>query len=55
MGIRPGATTATFTIPSWAGQTLTVIDESRTIAVSGAGVLTDVFAADYTVHLYRKG
>jgi hypothetical protein len=55
MGIRPGSTTATFTIPSWAGETLTVIDESRTVTVSGAGVLTDTFAADYTVHLYRKG
>jgi len=55
MGIRPGSTTGTFTIPSWAGQTLTVIDESRTVTVSGAGVLTDTFAADYTVHLYRKG
>jgi hypothetical protein len=55
MGIRPGSTTATFTIPSWAGQTLTVIDESRTVTVSGGGVLTDTFPADYTVHLYRKG
>jgi hypothetical protein len=53
MGIRPGATTATFTIPTWAGQTVTVIDENRTVTVSGAGVLTDTFAADYTTHLYQ--
>jgi hypothetical protein len=55
MGIRPGATTATFTIPSWANQTVTVIDESRTVTVSAAGVLTDTFAADYTTHLYQRG
>jgi hypothetical protein len=54
MGIRPGSTTATFTIPSWAGQTITVLDESRTVTVDGAGVLTDSFPADYTVHLYQK-
>jgi hypothetical protein len=53
MGIRPGATTATFTIPAWTGQTVTVLDESRTVTVSGAGVLTDSFPADYTVHLYQ--
>lgn len=54
MGIRPGATTATFTIPSWANQTVTVLDESRTVTVSAAGVLTDTFAADYTTHLYQR-
>lgn len=53
MGIRPGSTTATFTIPAWAGQTVTVLDESRTVTVDGAGVLTDSFPADYTVHLYQ--
>jgi hypothetical protein len=55
MGIRPGSTTATFTIPAWAGQTLTVIDEGRTVTVDGSGVLTDDFPANYTVHIYRKG
>jgi len=53
MGIRPGATNATFTIPSWAGLTVTVLDENRTVTVSPAGVLTDTFAADYTTHLYE--
>lgn len=53
-GIRPGATTATLTIPSWAGLTVDVLDESRTVTVSGGGVLTDTFAADYTTHLYRR-
>jgi hypothetical protein len=52
--IRPGATTATITVPSWAGATLTVIGESRTVTASGAGVITDTFAADYTYHLYQK-
>jgi hypothetical protein len=52
--IRPGATTATFTIPTWASATVTVLDESRTVTVSGGGVLTDTFAADYTTHLYQR-
>jgi hypothetical protein len=50
--IRPGATTATFTIPSMAGATLTVIGESRTVTLNGSGVFTDTFTADYQVHLY---
>jgi hypothetical protein len=54
MGIRPGSTTATFTIPTWAGETVTVLDESRTVTVDGAGVLIDSFPADYTVHLYER-
>lgn len=52
--IRPGATTGTLTIPSWAGEVVDVIDESRTETVSGGGVLTDSFAADYQYHLYRR-
>jgi hypothetical protein len=52
--IRPGATTGTLTIPTWAGEVVDVIDESRTVTVSGGGVLTDTFAADYAVHLYRR-
>jgi hypothetical protein len=54
MGITPGDTTATFTIPTWAGETVDVLDESRTVVVDGSGVLTDDFDADYTVHLYRR-
>lgn len=50
--IRPGATTGTLTIPSLAGETLAVLGESRSVAVSGGGVLTDTFAADYSYHLY---
>ena len=53
MGIRPGATIATFTVPAWAGETVDVLGESRTVIVDGSGVLTDTFAADYTIHLYR--
>jgi hypothetical protein len=53
MGLRPGTTTATFTIPAWVGQTVTVIDESRTVTVDGSGVLTDIFPSSYTVHLYQ--
>ena len=52
--IRPGATTGTLTIPAWAGLTVTVVDESRSETVSGGGVLTDSFAADYQYHLYRR-
>ena len=55
MGIRPGATEATFTIPSWTGATVTVLDEGRTLTVDGSGVLADTFAADYTTHLYQRG
>jgi len=52
--IRPGATTATLTIPSWAGLTVTVLNEARTETVSGGGVITDTFTADYQYHLYRR-
>lgn len=52
MSIRPGTTTGTFTAPSLAGQTLTVIGESRTVTVNGSGVFSDSFASDYEVHLY---
>jgi hypothetical protein len=51
--IRPGATTATFTVPSAAGKTITVRGESRTLTADGSGVFSDSFAADYTVHLYE--
>lgn len=50
--IRAGATTGTFTAPSAAGKTLTVIGESRTVVANGSGVFSDSFAADYGVHLY---
>lgn len=49
---RPGTTTATITVSSLAGQTLTVIGEARTVDVDGQGTFTDTFAADYTVHRY---
>jgi hypothetical protein len=52
--IRRGATTGTITIPSWSGLTVDVLDESRTEVVSGGGVITDSFAADYQFHLYRR-
>lgn len=53
MSIRPGSTTATFTIPTAISETLTVIGESRTVSTDGAGVFTDDFDdGDYTVHLY---
>lgn len=52
MSARPGSTTGTFVIPTAAGVTVTVIDESRTINVGIDGALTDDFAGDYTVHLY---
>jgi hypothetical protein len=50
--IRPGTTTGTFTVPTAAGRTITVIGESRTVTANGAGVFSDLFATDYAVHLY---
>jgi hypothetical protein len=50
--IRPGSTTGTFTVPTAAGKTITVIGESRTLTANGAGVFTDTFSSDYAVHLY---
>jgi len=51
-GSRPGATTATFTVPSAASKTITVYGESRTLTANGSGVFTDSFAADYAHHIY---
>jgi hypothetical protein len=53
MGIRPGATTATFTVPDAAGKTITVRGEGRTKTVASDGTFTDTFAADYSIHLYE--
>lgn len=51
---RPGATTGTFTVPSAAGKTITVLNEGRTLTANASGVFTDSFAdGDYTYHLYR--
>jgi hypothetical protein len=52
-GIRPGATTGTFTAPSAANKTITVLRENRTINADSNGTFSDTFAADYSVHLYR--
>ena len=52
IGGNPGATTGTFTLTGVTGTTVTVLNESRTIPVSG-GVFSDSFAADYTYHLYQ--
>jgi hypothetical protein len=51
--IRPGTTTATFTVPAAANKTITVIGESRTLNANGSGVFTDSFGSDYEVHLYQ--
>jgi hypothetical protein len=54
--IRPGETTATLTIPSAAGEVLTVIGEARTVTADVSGVITDDFDdGDYTVRLYSWG
>lgn len=50
--IRPGTTTATFTVPAAANKTITVINESRTINADNSGVFTDNYSSDYEVHLY---
>jgi hypothetical protein len=49
---RAGATKATFTLRGVGAASAEVIDETRSIAVSG-GSFSDDFAADYAVHLYR--
>lgn len=52
-GLLHDSGTYTLTLPPGVtGTTVTVIDESRTLSVSG-GQFTDSFAAEYTVHLYK--
>jgi hypothetical protein len=51
--MRPGATTATFAVRGVTTATVTVLGESRTIAVTG-GTFSDAFAP-YAVHLYEVG
>lgn len=53
--IRPGATSGTFTVPTAAGEVLSVVGEGRTVTADGSGVFTDTFAADYSVHIYSWG
>lgn len=51
--IRAGTTTVTFHVPTLPGAVLTVIGESRTVTLDGAGAFTDDFDdGDYTVRLY---
>jgi len=52
VAMRPGATTATFTLRDVGGATAEVIGESRNLAVAG-GQMSDNFAADYAVHIYK--
>lgn len=52
VAMRPGATTATFTLRAVGDATAEVIGESRSLSVTG-GQMTDTFAADYAVHLYK--
>ncbi len=51
VGMRDGSTSATFTLAEPLNGTVEVIDEERTLTVSG-GVFTDDFSP-YAVHLYR--
>jgi hypothetical protein len=53
VAMRPGATTATFTLRGITNATATVLGESRTISVTG-GSFSDIFAP-YAVHLYEVG
>jgi hypothetical protein len=50
--MRPGATTATFTLKGVDSGAAEVLGESRDVAITG-GKITDTFAADWAVHLYR--
>jgi hypothetical protein len=45
-------TSAQFSLPCVGDATVTVLDEGRTIPMSG-GVFTDSFANDTSYHLYR--
>ena len=50
-GSTPGS--RTFTLPAGiTGTNITVVDESRTLTVSG-GAFTDTFAAEYSYHIYK--
>jgi hypothetical protein len=53
VAMRPGATTATFTLRGVTTGTVTVLGESRSIPVTG-GKFSDAFAP-YAVHLYEVG
>jgi hypothetical protein len=52
VAMRPGSTTATFTLRGVGDATAEVIGESRSLGVT-AGQMNDTFAADYAVHLYK--
>jgi hypothetical protein len=52
VAMRPGATTATFTLKGVDSGAAEVLGESRDVAITG-GKITDTFAADWAVHLYR--
>lgn len=50
---RPGSTTATFTVPTAASKTITVVGESRTLTANSSGVFTDTIGSyDYEYHCY---
>lgn len=51
--IRPGTTNATWTVPSAAGKTVTVLGENRTVTANGSGLFSDTYSSDYAYHLYR--
>lgn len=51
VAMRPGTTTATFTVPGMTSGTVTVVGENRTIPLAG-GRFSDAFA-DWDVHLYE--
>lgn len=52
VAMRPGATTATFTVRSPTAGNVEVLGESRSLTLTG-GTFQDAFAADYAVHLYK--
>jgi hypothetical protein len=45
--------TATFTIANTGATQVTVIDEGRTISITGGTTFSDTFANSNTVHIYR--
>jgi hypothetical protein len=52
VAMRPGATTATFTLPAVSSGSVEVLGEGRSLAVKNSA-FSDTFAASFAVHLYK--
>jgi len=52
VAMRPGATTATFTVPDLPTGSIEVVEEPRTLQLANH-TFSDAFAASYAVHVYK--